>query len=219
MNNLLPREKAKEFGIASLTDNELLALIIKSAYKNKTVFELVDEILSISNGFSNLLSLNYEELVSIKGIKQAKAFEILAILEISKRLNRVDKIEEINLDEPKKVVNWLRLNIAYSDKEEFFTIYLNGQGNIIKSEVMFKGSKNSSMVGIDEILRKAILNKASYILVAHNHPSGNPSPSKADIDLTKRLFSAAQLISIPLIDHIIISKNDYFSFKNNDMLK
>lgn len=219
MSKLLPREKAIRFGISSLTDEELLALIIKSAYKNKSVYELVDELLEVSNGFENLLSLTYEELISIKGIKQAKAFEIIAILEIAKRINKIDRIEETNYDQPNKVVNWLRTNIAFSDKEEFLTIYLNGKGSIIKSEIMFKGNKNSSMVGIDEILRKAILIKASYILVAHNHPSGNIEPSVADIEITERLAKSASMIGIPLLDHIIISKNDYFSFKNNDMLK
>jgi len=219
VSKLLPREKAIRFGISSLTDEELLALIIKSAYKNKSVYELVDELLEVSNGFENLLSLTYEELISIKGIKQAKAFEIIAILEIAKRINKIDRIEETNYDQPNKVVNWLRTNIAFSDKEEFLTIYLNGKGSIIKSEIMFKGNKNSSMVGIDEILRKAILIKASYILVAHNHPSGNIEPSVADIEITERLAKSASMIGIPLLDHIIISKNDYFSFKNNDMLK
>jgi len=95
---------------------------------------------------------------------------------------------------------------------------MNARGRIIRSEVMFKGNSRSSLVGIDEIMRKAVINKAAMILVAHNHPSDNIEPSKADIELTMRLSQASQLFSIPLIDHIIIGKSDYFSFKNHGML-
>lgn len=219
MNDMMPREKALEYGISSLNNNELLALVLKSAYKNKNVFELVNEILNLANGFNNLLSLSYEELVSIKGIKTAKALEIMAILEISKRLSKIDMINEKELSNPNKVVEWLRFNVAYSNQEEFFAVYLNAKGGIIKSEILFKGSKNSSIVAVDEILRKAILLKSSAIIVAHNHPSDDVNPSQNDIDLTKKLYKSSILIGVPLLDHIIIGKSSYFSFKNHFMLE
>ena len=218
MNELMPREKALEYGISSLANKELLALVLKSAYANSNVFELADKVIETANGFDNLLSLSYEELINIKGIKQAKALEIMAILEISKRLAKVDKISENSLLNPDKVVEWLRFNVGYSSQEEFIVVYLNNAGTIIKSEVLFKGSKDSSIVAIDEILRKAILLKASAIIVAHNHPSGNVLPSKNDIDLTNNLYKAANMLSIPLLDHLIISKSDYFSFKKHNLL-
>lgn len=219
MSDLLPREKALEYGISSLDNTELLALIIKSGYRDSSVFELVDDILRLANGFNNLLSLSYEELVTIKGIKTAKALEILAILEISKRLSKVDRISETQLNDPSKVVEWIRFNVGYSNQEEFFAVYLNARGGIIKAEVMYKGSKNSSIVGIDEILRKAIVLKASAIVVAHNHPSDNVEPSPNDIDLTKKLYKASIMVGIPLLDHIIVGKSNYFSFKNHYMLE
>lgn len=219
MNDLMPREKALEYGISSLNNNELLALIIKSAYKDKNVFELADEVLGLANGFDNLLSLSYEELVSIKGIKTAKALEIMAILEISKRLTKIEKISEPQLSNPTKVVEWMRFNVGYSNQEEFFAVYLNAKGSIIKAEIMYKGSKNSSIVAIDEIMRKAIILKASSLVVAHNHPSDNVKPSSNDIEITHRLFEASLLIGIPLLDHLIIGKSNYFSFKNHKMLE
>lgn len=219
MNDLMPREKALEYGISSLNNNELLALIIKSAYKDRNVFELADDILNLANGFNNLLSLSYEELVSIKGIKTAKALEIMAILEISKRLSKIDMISEKQLTNPSKVVEWLRFNVGYSNQEEFFAVYLNQRGSIIKAEVMYKGSKNSSTVGIDEILRKAIILKASALVVAHNHPSDDVQPSNKDIELTNKLYNASKLVGIPLLDHLIIGKSSHFSFKNNSMLE
>lgn len=219
MNELMPREKALEYGISSLNSTELLALIIKSAYKDRNVFELADDILALANGFNNLLSLSYEELITIKGIKKAKALEIMAILEISKRLSKIDRINEKQLSNPDKVVEWIRFNVGFSNQEEFFAVYLNGKGSIIRAEVMYKGSKNSSIVGIDEILRKAIILKASALVVAHNHPSDSVEPSTNDIDVTRKLYSAAKMIGIPLLDHLIIGKSAYFSFKNHNMLE
>lgn len=219
MNDMMPREKALEYGIASLNNNELLALIIKSAYKDKNVFELADDILNLANGFNNLLSLSYEELISIKGIKTAKALEIMAILEISKRLSKIDMINEKQLTNPSKVVEWIRFNVGFSNQEEFFAVYLNARGSIIKAEVMYKGSKNSSIVGIDEILRKAIILKASALIVAHNHPSDDVEPSNNDIELTNKLYRASKLVGIPLLDHLIIGKSSHFSFRNNSMLE
>lgn len=218
-DNLLPREKALKYGINYLENEELLALIIKSAYKDKNVFDLVEEILNLANGFHNLLSLTYEELITIKGIKQAKAMELLAILEIFKRLSKMEKISQAELDNPDKVVEWLRFNISFSNQEEFFVIYMTSKGVILKAETMYKGSRNSSCVGIDQILRKAILIKASCILVAHNHPNDNLRPSDADIELTRSLKKSCDLMSIPLLDHIIVGKSGYFSFKNHNMLK
>ena len=217
-DELLPREKALQYGISSLNNIELLALIIKSAYKYRNVMQLAEDVIKAADGFSNLLSLTYEELVAIKGIKKAKALEIMAILEIYKRLSKVDRIAEPELNSPGKIVEWLRFQLSFSHQEEFFVVYLNARGNIIKSEVMFKGNSRSSLVGIDEILRKAILIKASMILVAHNHPSDNVEPSKADLELTARLSEASVMMGIPLVDHIIIGKSDYFSFKNHGML-
>lgn len=215
----MPREKALSFGISSLSNEELLALIIKSAYKDKDVFDLSADIIEAANGFENLLSLSYEELINIKGIKKAKALEILAILEIGKRLSNIKHIPKGELDAPGKVVEWLRFNLGFADEEHFFVIFLNGRCSIIRSQVMFKGNRFSSNVGIDEILRKAILLKASSIIVAHNHPSDDPRPSRSDRELTARLANACKLLGVELADHIIIGKSSYLSFKNHSMLE
>ena len=216
---MLPREKALEYGIASLTNVELLALIIKSAYKDRNVLELAKEVISVAGSFENLPMLTYEELTSIKGIKKAKAMEIMAILEVSKRLSHIDHVSEPSIGKPSQLVEWLRFQLGYSAQEEFFIVYLNARNNIIRHEVLFKGTKDRSLVGVDEVLRKAILLKATSILVAHNHPSDNVEPSPEDIQLTRRLQQACQLMGVPLLDHVIIGKTDYFSFKNHSMIK
>lgn len=215
---MLPREKARNYGIKCLSNSELLALVIKSAYKKKNVLDLSNEIIESVSGFDNLLSLSYEELTSIKGIKDAKALEILAILEIARRLSKIDYIKEESLDNPEKIVEWVRFNIAFNHQEEFYVVFLNAAGKIIKSETLFVGCKNASVVGVDETMRRAILLKASAFIVCHNHPSGNVNPSFADRKITKELKEAGQLLSIKLLDHIIVSTDSYFSFLREGLL-
>lgn len=215
---MLPREKAVNYGINSLSNEELLGLIIKSGIKNVNYYELALNIINKANGFNNLLCLTYEELVSIKGIKKAKALEILAILEIAKRLSNVSSVKEEELSSPSKIVDWLRFNVGFSNVEQFLCIFLNTSGNILKSEVMFKGSKNQSIVAVDEVLRKAILLKASAIVVCHNHPSGKAEPSMQDRLVTSDLLNACKLMNIKLLDHIIVTKFSYYSFKQEHLL-
>ena len=213
-----PREKALESGISSLNDTELLALIIKSACRDRKVKELSEEVIEAAGGFQNLLSLSYEELVAIKGIKQAKALEILAILETAKRISRADLEERPLLDNPEKVAEYLRFAIGYSDQEEFAVLYLNSRGILIRFEILFRGNGNMSAVGIDKILRKGLLLKAQGILVAHNHPSDSAAPSNEDILMTDHLEKSAALMGLRLVDHLIVTRQGYFSFKNNGLL-
>lgn len=215
---MLPREKALNFGINSLSNEELLSLIIKSGHKGYSVFDISKALLTKANGFSNLLSLNYEELIDVKGINKAKALEILAILEISKRLSSIDSVKEEQLSSPSKIVNWLKFNIGYSDNENILVLFLNSAGKILKTEIVFKGTYNRSLVGTDIILRKAILLKSKAIIICHNHPSGKVEPSKEDINITSNLKKAAELMDIKLLDHIIVSKLNYYSFKQEGLL-
>ena len=215
---MLPREKTLKYGINYLTNEELLALVIKTGPKGSNVFKLVEEIIEKANGFKNLLTLTYEELTSIKGIGKAKSLELLAILEIARRLSSMDTISERQLDTPDKIADWLRFEIAFSSQEEFVVIFLANSGKIIKHEILFKGSKNCSVVSPDEILRKAILYRAAAIVVCHNHPSDRVEPSQADLQLTSNLKRACSVMSIPLLDHIIVGKDSYYSFRENGVL-
>lgn len=215
---MLPREKALNIGINSLSNEELLALIIKSGYKDNDVFMLSRALIDKANGFENLLSLNYEELVEIKGIKNAKALEILAILEIAKRLSNYKVVKEECINSPSNLLEWLKFNIGFSNQEEFLVVFLSTSGKILKSEVLFKGTRNASIVGVDEVMRKAILLKSSGIVVCHNHPSGRVNPSSADIEITKNLKNASEMLGLKFYDHIIVSKEGYYSFKQAKLI-
>lgn len=216
---LMPREKALTYGFNSLNENELIALILKSAHKGSNVFLLADELIKKANGFDNLLSLDYEELTSIKGIKKAKALEILAILEICKRLTNVDKVASNGTYlNPKNIVDYLRFKIGFKNQEEFFVMFIDSKSKILKAYTMFKGTHDRTYVGIDEILRKALLLKAKGIIIAHNHPSDDTTPSSYDKELTKNIMEGCRHVGITFIDHIIISKNSYYSFKTSGIL-
>lgn len=219
MNELLPREKALNYGINSLNNDELLALILKSAYHNSNVLTLSNDLINKAGGFNNLLSLTYDELVEIKGIKKAKALEILAILEIFRRLSKVDTIQDANnLIDPLMLVDYIRFNIGFKEQEEFFLVLLNNKGKVIKAESMYKGTSDASTVAIDEVLRKALLLKTKYIVIAHNHPSGNINPSEADIKITNTIFSGCRHVGLVFLDHLIVSTDSYFSFKKQGLL-
>lgn len=218
MNKLLPREKALEFGIGSLDDQELLALILKTGYAKQSVFEVASDLLEKANGISNLCALDYEELLSIKGLGEAKALELLAIGEINKRLSRIDKVSETTFNDPASLVNWIRFNIAFNNQEEFFVLYISSIGKVIKNEVLFKGTKSSSLVSVDEVLRRAVLLRADSLVVAHNHPGGMANPSEADLDITEKLMKCLKLMDLKLLDHVIVTRNDFFSFRKAGLL-
>ncbi len=217
-SDYLPREKALNYGMDSLTNSELLALVLKSAYKDKNVYKLSEEIIEMADGFENLPGLSYGELISIKGIKKAKALEIMAILEIARRLSMVKRITRKQLDKPQEIAKWIRYNIGFDDEESFFVIYMNSRCHILKSEVLFKGTENRVSVAIDVIIRRALINKSARIIVGHNHPSGNANPSVEDVKMTARLSESCKMLGLELLDHLIVTKSDFFSFKNESLL-
>lgn len=217
-DELLPREKALAFGLEVLTNKELLALVVKTGFRGNDVFKLSEAIIDKANGFENLLSLNLEELCEIKGIKVAKALELMAILEIAKRLSKIDLINEEVIANPDDLANWIRFHVGFSTLEQFVLIMLNSRGKVKRHKTLFVGSKNAATVATDEVMRQAILNKSSSIVIAHNHPGGYPKPSGADIEITSKLAKAAALFNIPLLDHLIVSPQGYYSFKREGLL-
>lgn len=218
MNKLMPREKALKFGISSLDDQELLALILKSGNANKSVFKLAEELLDKASGIENLIAFDYEELINIKGMGKAKTLELLAIIEIYKRLTKVGRISEEKMFNPNELISWIRFNIAFNNQEEFFVLYISTSGKVIKSEVLFKGTKSSSLVSVDEVLRRAVLLRADSLVVAHNHPSGYSGPSSEDIEITEKLQGCLKMMDLRLLDHIIVTRNDFFSFRKAGLI-
>lgn len=208
-----PREKAIKNGIESLTDRELLAVVLKCGTKNQSVFEVVDIIMEKYINFNNLINCSYDELITINGIKEAKALEILGIIEIAKRVqkNKLQGVKKIT--HPDDIYNQFSIFIKEEKQEKFMVIFLNIKSHIIKYETLFVGGVNSSIVDVNLILKKAIGCSACKIVCLHNHPSGDTTPSNQDILVTNKIKKCCEVFDIQLLDHIIIGKDNYFSFK------
>lgn len=208
-----PREKALNTGFESLSDASLLALVLKSGTKGQHVLTLSNNIMTIYKNFNNLMNSVYSELIEIKGIKKAKAIEILAIMEIAKRIQK-SKINTIKIiNSPEDIYDNFSLLIKEEKQEIFMVIYLNIKSHIIKYEKLFIGGSNASIIDVNLIFKHAISYGAFKIICVHNHPSGDPTPSRQDILITKKINAISELVDIKLMDHIIFGKNDFISLK------
>lgn len=209
-----PREKLMRYGPEKLSNSELLAILLRSGKKGENVVELASKILK-RFGTDKLPYLTVEELKDYPGLGPAKACEIVACFELGKRLLKGKKAR-IYL-KPKEVWEELK-DIRDNKKEHFVVFYLDSRNQEIKREIISVGSLNASLVHPREVFEPAVRNLAAQIILAHNHPSGNPEPSEDDLAITKRLVEAGKIMGIEVVDHIIVVKNEYFSFKEENLM-
>lgn len=219
-NEEKPRERLILYGADTLSNEELLMIILKSGTKKYSVKELANRILEFSGGISNLKNITYQKLMEIDGIGKVKAIEIEAILELSKRIYMDKNIQDvIKCTNPETIIYYF--NSLFKDKlqEEFYVIYLDNKKNYLDKKRLFIGSINASIVHPREIFKQAYLISASFMICIHNHPSGDPTPSREDIEFTKKLFEIGNLHGIYLVDHLVIGRDCYYSFyENNNVL-
>lgn len=213
-----PREKALRFGIHTLTNMELLALVIRSGNAQFSVLEISEAILNISNSLGELSNLSLQELMRIEGIKEAKALPILACFELGKRISFENVKENISIDCPKNLSIWLNKQIGFINQEHFLVLFLDIQHQIMDYKTLFVGTVNQSVVHPREIFRLAMKIGCAKILCAHNHPSGKCQPSQSDIIITKKIVEVGEMVGIPLLDHIIVGKNNYISFREERII-
>ena len=210
-----PRERLINFGVKSLSNEELLSIILNSGTKNISVKNLASIILSKVDNLKELEKLNFYDLTSIKGVGRVKASVILAFVELSKRMNmKVSTINNVKLNEPKKVFDFFKYRIN-KFQEEFYCIYLDAKKKVICHKLLFVGTVNHSMVHPRDIFKEAYILNCAFIICVHNHPSGDVTPSLDDINVTRRIFDIGNLMGIKLIDHIIVSENSFYSFLEN----
>ena len=210
-----PRERLINVGVENLSDEELLAIILKTGSKEMSVKELSSYILSSFGGIENLKKLKYHEVKKIKGIGEAKACTLVAISEIVRRMNRkVITLIGTKLNTPLKIFEFYKSKIN-NEQEQFYCIYLDASKKIIEEKLLFIGTANYSLVHPRDIFKEAYLLNATSIICVHNHPSGEVKPSKEDINLTIRLKEIGVIFGIRVIDHIIIGDDKYYSFLEN----
>ena len=214
-----PMEKLYNYGKEVLSDSELLAIILGSGHKNKNAIFLADEILKVYFKDKNLLFASIDQLMEINGIGLSKASRIIASLELGKRLSKYETMNNMSLTSPDSVANYLFDHFRDSYREEFLILILDTKNKIKASKTVSIGSINQTLVHPREVFRFAITNNANSIILSHNHPSGDPSPSHEDILITKRLQEAGKLIGIKVLDHIIIGNDKYISLREKKIIE
>ena len=214
-----PREKYAKNGAVALSDAELIAILLRTGNSAESAVDLAKKLLAVSgNSLNNLSDMSLRELSQIKGIGQAKAIALLTAFELGKRI-RSEKVEEsLQILNSRDVVNLMQDKIAYLDHEEFWAIYLNQANRILQTCQISKGGISTTGVDTRIVMQEAVLNKATQIILCHNHPSSSVRPSRADIQLTEKLHHAAELMDLLLVDHIIIHKERYYSFAEEGRL-
>lgn len=207
-----PREKAMMNGVDSLSDGELLAIIIRCGVRGVSAIEISNNILNTYGGLVNLLNSDVYSLMKIKGIKKAKALEIAAVIELMKRVSKQNKSHLLPINTAYEAYKLIKNEMENANQELFMVLFLNIKLNLIKKEILFVGGETQSIIDVNLLFKKSILYGAKKIICIHNHPSGDPSPSNQDIKITSKIREVSKIANIELIDHIIVGKNSYFSF-------
>lgn len=214
-----PREKLFEKGQSELSNTELLAIIIRTGNRKQSAIELARSILGLDgDSLEFLKNSTVQELTKLDGIGKCKAAQILAAIELGKRINSKDIVRPTKITSPKDVCKFMMENMKEYKKEYFRSIMLDTKNNIICHEDISVGSLNASIVHPREVFNRAIKRSSASIILVHNHPSGDPTPSKEDINITKRLINAGDILGIRVLDHIIVGNEKYISLKEEDII-
>lgn len=214
-----PREKLINKGKIALSDAELIAIIIGTGSRAESAVELSKKILStVHNNLNELGRLSIEDLIKFKGVGEAKAISIITALELGRRRNLEEALEKPKITGSRSVFDVMQPILGELQHEEFWILYLNNANKIKLKFQMSKGGITGTMVDTRLVFKRALAISATGIILSHNHPSGNIKPSSSDIGLTKKIQKAGELLDINVLDHVIITEKDYFSFADNNMI-
>lgn len=216
-----PYEKCEKYGAAYLSDAELLAVILRTGTKRLRAIDLAANILNYPEASSGLKGLNYltmKELTRINGIGRVKAIELLCLTELTKRMAKEIHRDSLRLVTPKSVADYYMQDMRHLNREQIILVMLDSKSKLIKDMIISSGTVNTSIMPAREIFVQALKQEAVNIILIHNHPSGDPSPSAEDLRVTKRIKEAGNFVGITLMDHIIIGDNRYISLKEQGLL-
>jgi len=216
-----PREKMLEKGAQALSNADLLAILLRTGTKNDSVLRVAERLLKKYEdmGIAALSNLGPQEISRIKGIGPVKAVTIVAAIELGKRLNTVASGQRTIIRSPQDAVNLLMARLRYETREHFIVLLLSTKNHVLATPTISIGSLNASIVHPRELFREVINHSAASVILAHNHPSGDPTPSSEDISLTRKLVDAGRILEIPVLDHIIIGDNKYVSLKEKGIIE
>ncbi|WP_138496240.1 RadC family protein [Paenibacillus pinistramenti] len=213
-----PRERLIRYGAEALSHAELLAILLRTGTHQESAIHVAQKILSKAGEIRGLVDLSLDELMEIKGIGEAKAIQLLAGIEIGRRLARSVRRDAVVIRSPKDAAEIVMDQLRYLNKEHFICLFLNTKNHLIGQETLSIGSLNASIVHPREVFRAAVKCSSASIVCVHNHPSGDPSPSPEDIQITKRLCEAGEIIGIDVLDHLIIGDGRFVSLKEQGLM-
>ncbi len=214
-----PYEKFLSLGASGLSDADLLAIIIKTGTKDKSAVDIAQEMLSGRHGnLLNLYEMSYDELIQVSGIGQIKAIQLKAVAELSMRISKAKRARSIRMNTPVTIADYYMEQMRHLQQEVVICAYFDVKSRFLGDKFISKGSLSSSVVDIGSIIRTALDKNASKLVLLHNHPSGDCTPSRNDIAVTDRLIEGSGIFSIELCDHIIIGDNEYYSFYENKLI-
>jgi len=212
-----PRERLAEKGAEALTAAELLAILLRVGVQGENAVQVGQRLLNDLNGLVGIHQADFQEVCNQRGVGTAKAAQIKAALELGRRLGSIHPETKKAIHGPNDVAELVKYAMMGLDHEELWVLVLDTKNRVISKDQLYKGSLNSSTVRIGEVFRAAIQRNAASVIVVHNHPSGDPTPSPEDISLTRALIQAGKLLDIELLDHVIIGGNQYVSLKDKNL--
>lgn len=221
-NQNMPYEKFLRFGPEGLTESELLAIILRTGTKDNSALQLAEQVLALAkyprDGLLGLYDVTLEELMDIKGIGMVKAVKLKALTELSMRISCATAKQGLTFTKSGSVAAYYMEQLRHRQTECILLLCLDNKGQLIRDKKLVDGSVKMAYVSPREIFLEALQNKAVHIILIHNHPSGDPTPSLADIELTNTVKEMGEKLDIPLLDHIIIGDNRYTSFREQSLL-
>ena len=213
-----PRERLLKDGPSSLSNHELLAILLRTGTKKESVLQMANRLLTKFEGLRLLKDASVNEITSIKGIGAAKALQIIAAIELGRRIHRLQYEDRYIIRSPEDAANYVMEEMRFLTQEHFVCLYLNTKNQVIHQQTVFIGSLNASIVHPREVFKEAFRRSAASFICLHNHPSGDPGPSREDIEVTRRLNECGKLIGIELLDHLIIGDQKFVSLKEKGYL-
>ena len=214
-----PYEKCLLYGAGSLSDAELISVIIRTGSRGERCVDLAHRILNAGpDGLLNLIRLDTEQLTGIRGIGPVKAVQLKCIGELARRIAVTQRKKQISLQSPESIASYFMEKMRHERKEQLMLAMFDSKGMLLGERLLSVGTSNAALISAKDIYRAALQEQAVYIVILHNHPSGNPEPSREDILITRKIRECGELLHILLMDHIIIGDNEYFSFCEQDIL-
>ena len=219
--NERPYEKLMKHGAQSLEDSELIAVLLRSGTEKHSAIEIARSILShplVNNNLDALHHLQYSDLRKVSGLGKVRSLQLLAAIEFARRISKAKALTRLAFTKPETIAQYYMEDMRHLTYETVIAAFLNSRGDFLGDKEVFRGSVNASVASPREVFIEAVRHDAVGVVLLHNHPSGDPMPSREDILLTKRLIQAGEVLAIPLVDHIVIGDNRYYSFREKENL-